>query len=110
MIQSVIVTSLTTVSIDMDIIFFDADPSATTFTENAALDINDADLINIIGIAQITAWSTFADNEAGQSLQLALPFVGEVGDSLFATIVTRGAPTFVGTGDITLRVGVLRAN
>ena len=33
----------------IDVVFFDSNPSATTFTNNVALDINDADRPKIIG-------------------------------------------------------------
>ena len=108
LIQSVVVTDLGAQSADLDIVFFDADPSNTTFTDNAAFDVHDTDLLNIVGVAQITTWVALSDNSVGQALQLAIPFVLDSGHSLFAAIVSRGTPTYVSTSDLTLRVGVLQ--
>ena len=107
MIQSVIVTDLGKQSSSLDIVFFDADPSNTTFTDNAALDVDDADLVNVIGVVPITDWHAFSDNSAGQALNLAIPFVVDEGATLYAAIVSRGTPTYVSASDLTVRVGVL---
>ena len=110
LVQSVVITDLAKQSVNKDVVFFDVDPSATTFTENAALDINDADLLNIIGVAQVLTWADFSDNSVGQALNLAIPFIiGASGTALFAAIVERGAPTYAGTSDLSIRVGILPA-
>ena len=106
-IQSVVITDLAKQSTNKDVIFFDTDPSNTTYTENAALDVDDADLLNIIGVAQVTTWVDFGDNSVGQVLGLEMPFAISAGTSLFAAMVERGTPTFGATGDISVRVGVL---
>ena len=107
-IQSVIVTDLGKQSANLDIEFFDKNPSATSFTDNSAIDINYADLINIIGTVAITDWKDFNDNSQGQALNLTLPFVLEEGNTiLYAAIVSRGVPNYTSTTDLTLRVSVL---
>lgn len=108
LIQSVIITDLASQSAALDVIFFDANPSNTTFTDNAAFDIDDLDLVNIIGFAQVTSYAAFADNSVGQDLQLAIPFVLDTSNILYAAIVSRGTPTYTGTTDLTIRVGILR--
>ena len=105
-IQSVIIIDLDKEDTNKDVIFFDADPSNTTFSENAALDVHDTDILNIIGVAQVTTWMDFNDNSVGQVLGLNMPFVIPSGKSLFAAMVERGTPTYTGTGDLTVRVGV----
>ncbi len=107
-IESVIITDLDAEASDVDVIFFDADPSNTTFTENSALDINDTDLLNIIGVAQVTTWAAFADSAVGWALNLNMPFVIPSGTSLFAAMVVRGGgtPTYGTTSDLSVRVGV----
>ena len=104
MIQSVVITDLAKQSIAKDVVFFDTDPSGTTFTENSALDIDDTDLLNVIGIAPVNNWFGFSDNSIGQALNLAIPFQG---GTLYAAIVERGAPTYASTSDLTIRVGLL---
>ena len=108
MIQSVILTDLGKQSAEIDVVFFDVNPSNTTFTDNAALDVDDVDLLNIVGVAAVTTWKDFSDNSVGQILNLSIPFVLEDGgNTLYAALVSRGTPTYASTADLTLRVGVL---
>jgi len=108
MIQSVILTDLGKQSADIDVFFFDVNPSNTTFTDNAALDVSDIDLLNIVGVAAVTDWKALSDNSVGQMLNLSIPFVLEGGgNTLYAALVSRGTPTYASTADLTLRVGVL---
>ena len=106
LIQSVIITDLAKQSANIDVVFFDANPSNTTFTDNAAFDPADADLPNVIGVVSVTDWKAFNDSSMGQALQVALPFVLDSGNTLYAALVSRGAPTY-GASDITVRVGIL---
>ena len=107
-IQSVIVTDLGKQSANLDIVFFDKNPSATSFSDNNVFDINDADIVNIIGTVAITDWKDFNDNSQGQALNLTLPFVLEEGNTiLYAAIVSRGVPNYDSAADLTLRVSVL---
>jgi len=107
LIQSVVVSDLAKQSVNLDVVFFDSDPSNTTFTENAALDIDDADILNVSGIAFVDEWYAFSDNSVGQAHNLAIPFVAG-SNSLFVALVTRGAPTYAAS-DLTVRIGILKA-
>ena len=112
-ITSVIITDKAKQSAEIDVIFFDTDPSNTTVTDNGALTIHDTDLLNIVGIANVNTWKDFVDNSAGTtSATIAYPFVlnetsGTADTTLYVALVTRGTPTFASTSDITLRVGIL---
>lgn len=108
LIQSVVITDAAKQSITKDVVFFDADPTNTTFAENGAVDIDDADLAKIIGVAQVSSWFAFNDNSVGQAVNLAIPFV-IAGLPLYAAVVERGAPTYAAVTDLTLRVGILPA-
>lgn len=108
LIQDVIVTDLGMQSVNLDIVFFDTNPSNTTFTLNAAFDIHDTDLLNVVGIAHVTDWSDFSDNSVGQALNLEIPAAIANAASLYAAIVSRGAPTYASTTDLTLRVKALK--
>lgn len=91
----------------IDILFFDDDPSGTTFTNNAAIDIADADMTKLVGFAQIPATSGYAafnDNNLGQAQNLFIPFVLDDGKALYAALVSRGTPTFAATTDLSLNV------
>lgn len=94
----------------MDLIFFDTLPSGTTFTDNAALDIADADMNKIVGVLEIVAgdWVSFADNSIVQKRNLQLPVVmADQREALYAALVSRGSPTFVAATDVIVRVHVL---
>ena len=52
MVQSVVITSKTLATFTADVIFFNADPSTSTFTTNVAQALHDDDLPKIIGVAQ----------------------------------------------------------
>ena len=107
-IQSVVITDLAKQSVALDVVFWDTDPSNTTFTDNSALDISDTDLPNLIGVASVTSWFAFNDSSAGQALNLSIPFqVARNQHAIYAAIVSRGAPTY-GASDLTLRVGIFQ--
>jgi len=100
-----ILTAVTVTDLDdqqgaLDVILFDSDPSATTFTDDAALDIADADLTKIIGMVKVTSsdYSTFNDNAVGQvhSIGLAIDLAG--GSSAYGVVVSRDAKTYTANG------------
>lgn len=89
-----------------DIIFFDADPTGTTFTENSALDIADADLPKIIGVVKVTAadYTDFNDN----SVALVRPvnpilFNAAAGATLYGCCVSRDTKTY-GANELSLAI------
>lgn len=104
LIQSVIITDLAKQNIAKDVVFFDTNPSNTTFTENATLDIDDADLLDVIGVVPVLDWFSFSDNSIGQALNLAIPFVNT---PLYAALVERGTANYASTSDLTIRIGIL---
>ena len=107
-IQSVVITNLVAGSLNIDVLFFDTNPSNTTFTDNGALTVNDTDLLTLIGLASVTTWSAFADNEMGYESNLGIPFNLEAGNaSMYVALVARGAHNLASTSDLTLRVGTL---
>lgn len=96
-------------AVSYDLVFFNADPSATTFTKNSALTVADADLAKICGVHQLTSNIAFAASNItrGEAFR-PLPFVLAGGTSLYAALITRGTPTFAATSDVTLQVAVKR--
>jgi hypothetical protein len=87
-----------------DLIFFDSDPSGTTFTENAALDVADADLNKIIAVERFdgVAGSTLFTNADNQVVYLPteIPIQTSGSTSLFGALIARGAPTYAATTDV----------
>lgn len=109
LIQSVIITSKSIQTATFDVVFFSSDPSGSTFTDNVAQAIVDADLSKIIGVAQCSTVVALAAESIHQATGLALPFALSGGaTSLYAAIIVRGTPTLGSVSDIWLSVQVLQ--
>lgn len=109
LIQSVIITSRSLQTATFDVVFFNSDPSGSTFTDNAAQGLVDADLSKIIGVAQCSTVVALAAESIHQATGLALPFALSGGaTTIYAAIVVRGTPTLASTSDIHLSVRILQ--
>lgn len=109
-IHSVAITDKAGQDVDYDVVFFDTDPSNTTFTENSALTLSDTDLPTIVGVAQVTTHVAFAASGVNILHGANIPFkiTDTSTNALYACVITRGAPTYASTSDVTLRIGVLQ--
>lgn len=111
--QSLVLRDQSMQNVEMDLFLFDSDPSASTFTDNGAFDIADADLEKVIGCIAIVAddYCNAADNsvavKAGIGLVLQLQGTTR---KLYGALVTRGTPTYVATTDVSISLGALRDN
>ena len=105
-IQSALLTDLNSQNVAYDVVLFSDDPSATTFSENNALDIADADLPKVFGVISFATSDrvAFASSSVSFKQGLAIPMKGQ-GD-FYAAIVSRGAPTYASTSDVTLSFGI----
>jgi hypothetical protein len=109
LIQSVVITSKSLQTATFDVVFFNSDPSGSTFTDNVAQAVVDADLSKIIGVAQCTTVVALAAESIHQATGLALPFALSGGaTTLYAAIIVRGTPTLGSTSDIWISVRVLQ--
>jgi hypothetical protein len=91
---SVVIQDLTKQKAALDVIIFDSDPTGTTFTNNSALDVDDADLPKIIGVVSVLAtdYVDFSDNAvACVTKGIALD---STSGALYACLVCRGTPTY----------------
>lgn len=109
-IQTVVVADLADQKAALDLVFFNADPSATTFTDQTALDIDDADLFRIIGVLEIvgTDYNAFADNAVATFRNLGLAFEASGSADIYMAIVSRGSPTYASTADMQIYVTILQ--
>jgi hypothetical protein len=109
-IQNVIITDLAAQSGSYDVVFFNADPSATTFTDEAALDIADADLTKIVCVVPVTSTAVANDNGVSfaNNVGCAFALANLAGEDLYAAIIARSTPTFAGTSDVTLKVTIFQ--
>ena len=87
--------------IEADPILFGADPTGTTFTDQAAFDIADADMDKIVAVVNLAFYTAFNDNAIAQYTPPAgIPFKLTSGTTLYGAIVTRGAPTYAASTDL----------
>lgn len=93
---------------DLDVVFFDTNPTATTFTDQAAFDPDDVDLLNIICTVSVTTDVSFSDNGMSYANNVNCPFRTTDNSTIYAAIVSRGSPTYTSSSDLLLRVGILQ--
>lgn len=107
-IQSVVITDLDNQNADFDLVIFSSDPSGTTFTDNAAFDIADADLPKVVCVIQVTTNVALADNGViiANGNNCVFDAVA-TGGTLYAAAVIRSAATFTASG-LTFRYSVLQ--
>lgn len=90
-----------------DVLFFNANPTNSTFTDKSPVAVAVADFATLMAPAQVatcvntgTTSVCFLNNIAHA---YSLPAAGS---TLYAVIVTRGTPTFTATSDVSLRVNI----
>jgi hypothetical protein len=85
----------------IDIIFFESNPSATTFTNNGALTVADADTLKICAVVQILAadYFSFADNCVA-CVKPNVSLASNENGNMYMALVCRGTPTYVATTDL----------
>lgn len=105
-IRGVTLWDLTKQGADIDLLIFSADPSGTTFTDNAALDVADADLPKIAAVVQITTDSAYADNGISQAKNLSYEIPCNASGTFYGAMVARGTPTYTGTSELTLQIEI----
>lgn len=103
----VVVQDLTAQKSALDVILFDADPTGTTFTNNGALDIADADLPKIIGVVSVAAtdYVDFADSSVA-CVSKVIAVNPASGKNLYACLVARGTPTYA-ANELSIAFGFL---
>jgi len=94
----------------MELFIFDADPSAATITDNSAFVFSTDDLKVLAHITIAATDYITIDSKAVATLKgLGITLKGANGNtSLFAALVTTGAPDYVATTDLQLIYGILQ--
>lgn len=107
-IASVIIDCKSAQTTQMDVLFFNADPSSgSTITDKTAIAIATAQWQTMIGVAHVADWTSAGTPSVGQSL-VSIPYSLASATSLFAVIVTRATPTFAATTDVSISIVVQR--
>ena len=91
-----------------DVVFFSSNPSGTTFTDNSALTMADADMAKILGVVSFPAasYAAFADNSVCTVRSVGLILTSDSAD-VYCCLIARGAgPTYVSASDLKLTVRV----
>lgn len=93
---------------DLDIILFNENPASTTFTDQAALDVDDNDLDKVSGLISVTSWSAFSDNSVGQERSANFKFQMPASqNTLYIGIITRSALSTAATTDFSGKIDIL---
>lgn len=108
LIQTVTLASKVDLTVDVDVIFFDANPSTTTFTENAAVAIDVADAAKVIGVVTLATRVDLGTPVVAHEGGLMIPFDCASGKDLYAVAVARGTINLGTTSDLTFRFGILQ--
>ena len=91
----------TTIS-DIDVVFFDADPSATTFTDNAAFAVDGGDVEKqIFGIRFLS--TDFTSDSSGTKVatkEFNLIIKGSTSKVIYVALIAQGALDFVGANSL----------
>lgn len=107
-VQTVIVRDKAGQNVNYDLILFDANPTNTTVTDKAAVAVNTADLSKIIGVVQLSGIVLGAASTMGvltaAGVGLAYRISSNSNSNLYGILVTRGAPTYASTSDVTVDV------
>ena len=104
--QTVIVRDKAGQNVNYDLILFDADPTSTTITDKAAVAVNTADLAKIIGVVSLTGIVLGAAATMGvlTASGLGLAYKLTSGTTIYGILVTRGAPTYASTSDVSVEL------
>jgi len=107
--QSIIIKDLSNQSLAIDVVIFDANPSATTFTDNSALTLADADAPKVIGVVSIVAsdYVAFAASSVATKTGIGLPISTATGTKIWFCLISRGAPTYV-ADELSISFGILQ--
>ena len=113
-IQSLVLVDQAKQSAAIDVVIWRRNPGSTTFTDQVALDVADADLLKLACVLSVAAadYDTFADNGVATLTAINVPYeIDETGQNgaynLYACLVSRGTPTFVAGTDVQLQLGII---
>jgi hypothetical protein len=107
-VEEVTIYSKSSQTAEIDLVWCGANnPTNTTLTDKAAVNLAVADFNKCRVVAQLTNWQNMGTPSHATSGQIASPFLLSTGTTGYGFLVTRGAPTFSSTSDlqVTLRIG-----
>lgn len=102
----VVITSDVAFTGPFDVVFFNANPSGSTFTDNAAQDIVKADQPKIIGVAHCSDVTALSGCSIHQAMNIVIPVRLAAGVPLYAAIVIRGTLNLTATDELSLDIHI----
>jgi hypothetical protein len=109
LIQNVMVDVTDNVTATYDVLFFDADPSGSTFTDDAAVSVVAADLPKCCAVVHCDDVVDVGTRKVAQATNVGLPFKIVASDTtLFAVIVARSSAAYTTANGVTLRVNAVQ--
>ncbi len=105
-VDSVVIADKAANTTNIEVVFFDSNPTGTTFTDNSALTIADADLAKVAGVVLVDTWISSAGGSFGSEHTLRIPYDLGTGTVLYAAMIATGATDLATTSDLTVRVGL----
>jgi hypothetical protein len=102
--DQVMIADLAKQALAIDLVLFGTDPAATTFTENAAGDVDDADLSKVIGVVSLTTHVALNDNGLTYARGIGLPIriAPDHNGMIYGVLVARGSLDYVAATDVTV--------
>lgn len=109
-ISHIAVTDKDAINAEFDLVFFSSDPSASTFTENGSLSINDNDLIKRICTINISSssYTSYPTNSSSDSLNNNCVFKTLGSTNAYLAVIIRSSATYLSTSSLTFRIGILQ--
>lgn len=105
--QNAILCCKSALAVNVDLVLFSADPSNTTFTENAAAAIATTDVEKVLGVLSLTTRVVLGTPVVAALYNIGMPLEAAQRD-LYACLIARGAFTATATTDLILRLGIQR--
>ncbi len=97
-------------SVNYLLVLFDEDPTNTTFTDNSALDINDADMDKIIAAIPVTVTADLGGaklhtQSATNTMRIPIPIKNAGTQKIYgALMITAGTPTYA-ANSVSVKLG-----
>lgn len=106
-IHSITVKDLSKQNAALKIVFFDANPSNTTFTDNQPLDLSDSDIDKVIAWVDVAAgdYISFSDNSVAHIKGLNIPMLTVGSANLYFCIIVNSSVTYV-ADELSIAFGV----
>lgn len=103
------ITDLAAQDAVLNIFFFESNPAAGTYTDNAELDIHDTDMAKCLGAIEVAAadYLSAKDNSVATVRNIGFGMTPSGSSSLYALVKTTGTPTYA-VGDLEFTFFFLR--